>query len=410
LVSVISLDVSDPTNVKFAGEICLTGSILTSRMVGDQLMLMSQYRMNTQIDFEDASTYLPQIGRPGSMKPIPADNIVIPEKLTNRLYTVVTMLDARDLSLIDTGAFMSYSTELYVSKENIYAIRGSTLRETTEENTTVTKAVTEISCMAYSVDGLTPKGTFTVDGTVKNQYSMDEKDGVFRVVTSTNLQQLQEHREDEFTSAMLKQERNANLTCFKVGTWEKLGELKAFAPEGETVESVRFDGNYAYVCTAEVVTMTDPVFFIDMTDLNHITARDTGVIEGYSSSLIQLGDGFLMGIGFGADGFLKVEIYEEGEGRVVSVCSYEEKAGFATAYKAYLIDRENHLFGIPTTEGYILLHFDGYHLHVLERVEMNGNLDNVRGVVIDEYLYVFGDSNVDGSAFEAVKFGQEEEM
>ena len=35
---------------------------------------------------------------------------------------------------------------------------------------------------------------------------------------------------------------------------EKLGnKVVSFAPEGETVESVRFEGDYAYVCTAKVV-------------------------------------------------------------------------------------------------------------------------------------------------------------
>lgn len=397
---IISLDVSDPANIQQAGEFCITGSMISSRMVGQQLMLVSQFRMANKIDFEDETTFLPQIGTPGNMHSIPADNIVIPEKLENRCYTVVTLLDSRDVSLTDCGAFMSYSTEIYVSQEHIYATRSQWISEdhTDEEYTVrVHKSVTDISCMAYGEDGLTYKSTFRVDGTINNQYNMDEHEGVLRIVTETTEQvgYVSSVGNGGEIATLPSRSQNANLTCFEVGTWNILAEVKAFAPEGETVESVRFDGDYAYVCTAVVITLSDPVFFFDMTDLGNIIVKDTGTIDGYSSSLIQLKDGFLMGIGYNDSLNLKVEIYEETENGVASVCEYVKVDRFATDYKAYYIDRENNLFGIPTGNGYILLQFDGYQLHLLAYAETEDmyhiiDLNFFRGVVIDEYLYVCG--------------------
>ncbi len=392
-VQVISLDVTDPANIKEANCLYVTGSLLSTRMVGDQMLLMAQYRMDNNVDFEDESTFLPQYGVPEDIQTVPAENIVVPGKLSDRTYTVVTLLDGKDMTILDSGAFMSYSTELYVSQERIYATRSYTNEVKVDDTNTVIKAMTEISCMGYGENGLALAGTFGVEGTVKNQYSMDEHNDVFRVVTATTRRQMLTH-ETGYTTVKVE-ERNANLTCFKVGTWEQVAQVEQFAPEGETVESVRFDGDYAYVCTAVVVTLTDPVFFFDMTDINNIIVKDTGIIDGYSSSLIQLKDGFLMGIGYNDKRNLKVEIYEETENGVASVCEYIKVDRFAIDYKAYYIDRENNLFGIPTGNGYILLQFDGYQLNLLAYAETTSGysiseLDDFRGVVIDKCLYVLG--------------------
>ena len=104
-VQVISLDVTDPANIKEANCLYVTGSLLSSRMVGDQMLLMAQYRMDNKVDFEDESTFLPQYGVPENMQSVPADNIVVPEKLSDKTYTVVTLLDGKDMSILDSGAF-----------------------------------------------------------------------------------------------------------------------------------------------------------------------------------------------------------------------------------------------------------------------------------------------------------------
>ncbi len=392
-VQVVSLDVSDPMNVTNLASFYLTGAKQTCRLVDDQLMLISRFCIQYEMDFDDPATFLPQYGTPGNMQCIPADNIVIPDRLNDRYYTVVTLLDNNDLSLVDTGAFMSYSAELYVSKERIYATRNYTNEEKVDETTSFTKSMTEISCMGYGENGLTLTGSFNVEGRVKNQYSMDEHEGVFRIVTGTTQRQMITH-ETGYTTVKVE-ERNANLTCFEVGTWKQLAQVAKFAPDGETVESVRFDGDYAYVCTAVVVTLSDPVFFFDMTDLNNITVKDTGTIDGYSSSLIQLNDGFLLGIGVGEDWNMKVEVYTESADGVVPVCEYIYNGSFASEYKAYFIDRENNRFGIPVHDGYLLLQFDGYELREIAKAEISGSLNSTRGVIVDLFLYVFSNETFD---------------
>lgn len=392
----ISLDVSDPYDIREVNRIYISGEYLSSRMVDGQLLIMSKYRLyNNSVDFEDDTTFVPQVGTKGDMELILPEDIVSPEELTDLCYTVICSVDGSTLQISDTAAFLSYSDDIYVSADRIYASRTYTHRledqSLTDEYSTVSTTMTEIVCIGYSGGGLQYEGSVCLEGTVLNQYSMDEYDGLLRVVTSVSAI---EQKSSGFGTASARTVRSASLYCVSLENFSIAGSVLRFAPEGESVESVRFNGNMAYVCTAEIVYLTDPVFFFDLTDPTDITWTDTGTIDGYSTSLIDLGEGFLLGVGYGGEGQLKIEIYEERKDTVVSVCAYEADASFSEAYKSYLVDRENNLFGLAlnywdTGMVYVLLHFNGYGLHELAAIPLEGNAaSNVRAVIIDEYLYV----------------------
>ena len=111
----------------------------------------------------------------------------------------------------------------------------------------------------------------------------------------------------------------------------------------------------------------------------------------------------IIGIGFGDERQLKIEAYRETETGVESICAYERAAYFSTDYKSYYIDRENQLIGLGYTWGgdmytdtwYVLLHFDGNAFHELAMVPLIGNnvpVEEIRGVVVDGWLYVFTSS------------------
>lgn len=388
-VSVRSFDVTDPEKVIPTGRVFVTGSAQTSRMVDGSLLLISRFRIYGTPDFSDEASFLPRIGVPGDMRSVAAEDILSPETLSNTHYTVVTKLDGATLEVRDTAAFLSYSDQIYVSRENIFATRSYTV----SDDDYASRTMTEISCLSYAGETLEFRGSVTLEGTVKNQYSMDERDGILRVVTSVS--NIRESRYGDTVSA--NPERSASLYCVSLEDFRVLAAVERFAPAGEQAESVRFDGDYAYVCTAVVWELTDPVFFFDLSDLNHITYKDTGTIDGYSSSLVDFGDGFLLGIGFSGSRGLKIEIYAETRTGVESVCSYEAEAGFSGEYKAYLIDRENRLVGLGIDDWYsgetqyLLLCFDGYKLREAARVPLDGELNEIRAVRIGEYLYLFAD-------------------
>ena len=406
LIDIVSLDVTDPANVRETNRITVTGGYLSSRVVDSQLMVMTNMLVQNP-DFSDESTFLPQIDTGDGFKSIAPENIMLPETLSSPRYTTVFLLDEKTLEVKGDAAFLSYSQEVYVSRDSIYAT--SQYTEKTDQNFGYVKTdvKTEIARLSYENDTLTPMGKTTVRGSVKNQYSLDEYEGVLRVVTTTRTSTAKYQTTPDGNSVSM-QTGNQNsgigtaLYCIDINTWELLAEVKNFAPKGETVESVRFDGDKAYVCTAVVVTLTDPVFFFDLSDLDNITYKDTGVIDGYSSSLVNWGDGYLLGIGFNDRSELKIEVYEEGESGVNSVTSYELPAGFSLDYKAYFIDRENQLIGLGVTdytndygieespERYIVLHFDGFRLNEVLNVGIGAYPDYCRATLIDGYMYILG--------------------
>ena len=376
---IVSLDVSDPTHITEKGRNYLSGDYVSSRMVDGKLLVINNFYVYRGVDFSEESNFLPQYGNLEAMQSVAADDIICPKELTTTNYSVICQIDESNAVAEDCMALLSYSSTVYASAENLFITRAFR-----EKEDGVMQTKTEFSCISYDGDGLEYVNKATVAGSVLNQYSMDEYEGIFRIVTTTD-----------------KQSTNASLYCIDMQSFEIVNKVEDFAPWGEQVYSVRFDGDKAYVCTAVVITMTDPVYAFDLSDLANITYVETGEIKGYSSSLVQFKDGFLLGIGYGSSrDTLKIEIYQETEKAVESVAVYELDAYFSENYKSYFIDRERGLVGLGVSQydyrkregwdAYILLEFDGYSLNELLRTELGGNFAQKRATLIDGYFYMFG--------------------
>ncbi len=392
-VCVISLDVSDIHNITEKNRLELTGNYLSSRVTGGKILLMTQFVFNKNtVDFDKAETFLPQVN--GECMDIA--NIVLPDQANSTRYTLVMKLDENTLNTEGQSAYLSYSEHVYVSHDNIY-LTHVFADQKKEGDYTIRNSMTEITCLAYK-DGFEKKGSVTVRGYVKDQWSMDEYDGIFRVVTTTNPTTVRENIYGDRVSAEVlvtaTGNSNASLYCIDLKTFEIVASVEDFAPPGEEVQSVRFDKDTAYVCTS--IEMSDPVFFFDLSNLEKITYKDTGTIEGFSTSLVDFGDGYLLGIGREDWDTFKAEIYYETETGVEGFCSYTAKATYSTEYKSYYIDRTNHLIGLGLTmqkggvSRYVVLCFNGYDLIEVANVELAGNNSYKRGVYIDGFMYMFG--------------------
>ena len=415
-VGIISVDVSDVNDIKTKKQITIDGSYSSSRMVDGKLLLISEYAVTARnIDYANPESYVPTITENGVKECIKFKDIIYPEKLTNLRYSVVALMNENDLELLGANALLSFNGAIYVSGENVYVTRGYTKAEKIidRENSQFNVQMTDIVVLKYSDGTLENKGTLSVEGSIKDQYSMDEYEGHLRVVTSTSkvAVEIQNGNSDlaESTSSMSINDvrRSASLTVFNLESFEKIAEVKDFAPEGEEAASVRFDGDTAYVCTAVVVTFTDPVFFFDLSDYSNITYTDTGVIEGYSTSLIQLGDGILLGIGVEDRNLNKVEVYEELNGEVVSIDKYLFEGFYSTNYKSYLVNRDNDMFGFAIEslvyedlercyDTYVLLVFNGYELVEAVNVKFDFvNAEKIRAFIDDGYLYITDDDKLE---------------
>lgn len=374
---VLSLDLSNPTHINEIALFEMGGKYQTSRMVDGMLLLFTSTDViDADIDYSKPYTFLPRFKENGDWKEISPENIICPENIVSTYYTTVIQLTEGNLEQKQIKAFLSYD-EMYVSENMIFM-------EIFYRNNR--PQTTEIVGLNYR-DSLEVCGSVLVDGFIKNQYSIDVYEGILRVVTTTDMV------EERSTSA--------SLYCVDLNAWSIVASVENFAPLGESVRSARFNGNYAYVCTA--VQVTDPVFFFDLSDLNNITYKDTGTIPGFSMSLVDFENGNLLGIGMDDLRNLKIEIYGETENRVESICAYvRERANCSSNYKSYYIDRANQLIGMGIYDGaqeeneqyhrYLLLQFDGEKLNVLLDIPLKGTPDSKRGFYADGYYYMFSES------------------
>lgn len=378
-VTLTSLDVTDPENIVKKSSFIINGNYLTSRYSNGQILLMTRFELSSRnIDFSNESTFVPSVTDATGTFSLPMEDIIIPNSVGLLYYSVICSIDANTLTLNNSKALLSYSDVFYVSEENVYVCQYNEIDSTV------------VTSLHHADGSLKENGSLTVYGLVYGQWWMDEYNGIFRVVSSSIFGGL------------------AELNLFDTESLRRLATVTDFIPVEEYVNSVRFDKDIAYVCTSTYrndaprvdIPLSDPVFFFDLSDIYNITYKETEEIEGYSSSLVNFGDGYLLGIGFGEKTKdMKLEIYAEGENGVECVCEYVlANTQFSEDYKAYFIDRENKLIGLGVkadgeNERYLLLHFNEESLVAYEEdISSTGDCDFMRATLIDGYVYFFSTS------------------
>ena len=420
-VDAIALDVSDPENVQERARYTVKGSYHSSRITADGALLITcVYRPKTQdITYDDAETFLPICDTGDGMQPFSMEDIFVPGELSSTSYTVLSLLELDTLTLMDSAALLSYAGTMYVSEDHVYLARNyreetrvelNEVPEDVNRKANVVRAergswrnMSEIVMLTCDEDSLEILQHTALEGQVLDRFSMDEYGDYLRVVTTTNYNERDIWYYDDGSARYHRSDvqsgDNANLYCLRLRDLSVAGEVIAFAPKDEGVRSVRFDGDVAYVCTS--VELSDPVFFFDLSDVKAITYKDSGTIQGFSSSLINFAPGVLLGIGRGsAWDTLKIELYRESEDGVVSIDAFTStNTYYSTEYKSYYIDREHALVGLgcdivrneQNGYTYLLFRFDGQALVPLLAEPMREcNPNRMRGVYIDGFFYLFG--------------------
>ena len=131
------------------------------------------------------------------------------------------------------------------------------------------------------------KASGSVDGSLLNQFAMDEFDGNLRVATTQGAPW--GFREDSESFITVLEERDGELV--EVGRVGDMGK-------GERIFSVRFVETVAYVVTFRQV---DPLYVVDLADPEAPAVTGELKIPGYSAYLHPLGGGLILGVGQDAD-------------------------------------------------------------------------------------------------------------
>jgi uncharacterized secreted protein with C-terminal beta-propeller domain len=134
-----------------------------------------------------------------------------------------------------------------------------------------------------------------VGGTLLNQYSLSEYDGVLRVATTTGTAAPCCWRGGGFAPPQQQQPSESFVTTLRRNGNEltKAGQIGGLG-KGERIYSVRFIGKTGYVVTFR---QTDPLYTLDLSDPGQPKVTGELKITGYSAYLHPAGDGRLIGVG-----------------------------------------------------------------------------------------------------------------
>jgi uncharacterized secreted protein with C-terminal beta-propeller domain len=205
--------------------------------------------------------------------------------------TVLTIDIDKGLDPVDADGVMTDGELVYASKDNLYVATQKAMVERPNTDSPPADVQTEIHRFDISKPGETTyEGTGVVTGTLLNQYSMSEQDGLLRVAsTSAPLWWSPgSNRPSASYVTVLKQDGG---TLRQVG---RVGELG----KGERIYAVRFIGDVGYVVTFRQV---DPLYTVGLSDPEHPKVLGSLDLLGYSAYLHPVGDGLLLGVGQAAN-------------------------------------------------------------------------------------------------------------
>ncbi len=241
----------------------------------------------------DVSSWLPSYRIENGDGSVTGDAVIAPCDAVSRpigpptgvgTVTVLTIDPARGVTPVDQDTVIGASDEVMMSADNLYVTSyapGDDLRSTTRIHVF---DVSRPRTTEYRASG-------SVEGSLLNQFSMDEHDGVLRVATT---------RGDggfvlEDTAAPGSRGGDSIVTTLRVQgrRLTPIGRVEGLG-RGERIYAVRFMGDRGYVVTFR---QTDPLYTIDLSDPD--APRMTGElkINGYSAYLHPIDENHVLGVG-----------------------------------------------------------------------------------------------------------------
>ena len=350
----------------------LSGSFIGSRKIGDDLYFVTTeyipfyYANNEDYDFS-IDNYIPSYSVNGTNVQLSYEEIVYIEGTEPSNFTTFygVSLDTKEVStevVLGEGGY-----NLYVSTENIYLTstkwnwNDAILMELDEadnpDDVEIDESPYEIetSIIRIEVDnGIVDFGAEgSVPGMALDQFAMDEYDGHVRIITTTSnwwWWGWWNSEDNSINNRLMVLDMDLNI----VSTLEGIGK------EGESVQSTRFVGDYAYVVT---FLRTDPFYVIDLSDPEIPVKLSELEIPGFSDYLQPIGEDYILGIGYGdqegGTQGLKISLYDVSDKSNAVVASeivypYEDNSYMWTStvynHKDLLVSVDKGIIALPYTE------------------------------------------------------------
>jgi hypothetical protein len=322
VVKLTTVDVSDLAAPKVTSEVYLPGSYVSARRIGDRVRLV----LSDTLPFPDGVRFWPSLApgasererdaafaalaaenealirarplddwlRRGTVKRPGAADVDLGYACTDfahgsgpvrpGILTVAT-LDVPSSSLVSRTSVLAEPGVVYASASTLYvaAQHWWWWPEPGQRDATYLHAF-DLS----DPDRAGYLGSGVVDGSVRDQYALDEHEGALRVATT-----VAERVADATPWGRLEVAGRVSVLKPEAGALTLVGETPAFGPD-ERLFGTRFVGTRGFAITARVI---DPLFTFDLSD--PADPRIVGELEmpGFISYLHPISDTHLLGVG-----------------------------------------------------------------------------------------------------------------
>ncbi|HPG92811.1 MAG TPA: beta-propeller domain-containing protein, partial [Clostridia bacterium] len=398
-------DIEDKTDISLVGVFEQDGYYASSRMVGNVLYIVSNYYIYNQIDQNNPETFIPKITCNGETQLVDPDDICVNDNFDSASYVVISAYDTTNGQFLSNKSLLGYSGEIYMNTDNLYVV--SSTYESVQEGILYTGYSNSlITKFALNNGHIEEMGNVKVNGTVLNQFSMDEYNGNFRIVTTVNTWSYLEYETDGGTTSTGFENTTYNNLYVINQNMSVVGQIENLA-QGETIYSARFDGNTGYVVTFRQV---DPLFSIDLSDPTNPVILGELKIPGFSNYLHNYGEDLLFGLGRDADeetggaGYLKLSMFDVSDNANVTEAHsliidgvYYSEASYN--HKAILINYERNIIAFPAGDTYMVYSYDAEQgfvevavLSLTKDLGYDWYWGSMRGLYIGDVLYVFSDT------------------
>lgn len=283
---VIIYNVKNPAKPAQIREIELEGSYVSSRKVDGVVYLISNHypdfwllEKNREIDirpkYSDSA-----VG--GKENKVSYDEIRYFPDSREPNYTMIAAFDlAQPEKEAAITTYLGSGNQIYMSKENLYlAVQNQTEQPMDERG--VIAPDTDIHKFTISGMNVSHHSSTTVQGMVLNQFSMDEHNDYFRLVTTKGY-------------AWDESKPSSNHLYILDENLKLAGKIEGLA-RGERIYSARFMGDRIYMVTFKE---TDPLFVIEASDPRNPKVLGELKIPGFSNYLHPYDENHI--IGFGQD-------------------------------------------------------------------------------------------------------------
>ena len=287
-VNAVVFDISDKSNPKEERNVALEGNYVDSRMVGDNLYLISRNYKYYYDGMKDVD-----------ILPVVNDSVVAETKTIN-CTDIIHFGGTEDTSFMMVGGFnINDDEEVYV--ETFFGA-GNTVYAN-ENKLYLTRQLygdeTRTVIYKFKLDGakinLLAQGE--VKGYLNNQFSIDEYDGNLRVATTSYEEikpQVDEYLDGGIIRTTMAERESSNNLFILDENLKEISKIENLARD-EKIYSVRFIGKIGYIVTFKEI---DPLFVIDLSDPTNPVVKGELKIPGYSSYLHPYDETHIIGIGY----------------------------------------------------------------------------------------------------------------